>query len=502
LPILVKETLRPLTPSQIVPIDRKEAAMRVITIVAGILLVSAVLGEMATAAPTVLQVPSVDLIEEQPYAANGWIPQQSITPPAVPLDLVTALEWTLSSNPDLIAIRRNLCVSAEAIEVARRLPASLNPNIGVGVSPWVFEKMPDGSHDQLDTVVSISLEQPIELGHRRSYRISAARADYSKERWNVLMAELQALVETYRLYQTAAYRREKLGVAEELADFNNRLVATLRRQMEANQVSAADVVLAEVEGQTTQQALEVARQELVVALSELSRQIGVREDCCPVELIGSLQLPIAPIAQDEEALICASLTDRPDIRAAQSQVQSSHAALCLAQADRIPVPSLGPVYERDETGVSFYGLTLNSPVPILNSGASIVRQREAEYCRDKVVLEQLQQKTVLQVKAARKQWIQVMELVARTAAIHQPIQAQTAQMERLYEAGQTDLLKLLQVRQGLIEARNTQLDVLWQATQTYADLLDAVGVEPLGDSLLPVDQSPTAPLPTAAPSPL
>jgi cobalt-zinc-cadmium efflux system outer membrane protein len=219
------------------------------------------------------------------------------------------------------------------------------------------------------------------------------------------------------------------------------------------------------------------------------------DDSLPVDPVGGVRLPGASVAQDEEALIWVSLADRPDIRAAQAQVESSRAALCLARADRIPVPSIGPVYEQDETGVSFYGVAISSPVPIFNSGASIVHQREAEYRRDMVVLEQLRHRTMLQIKAARTAWNQVLQLVAHTTAIHQPTQAQAARMERLYEAGQTDLLKLLQVRQGLIEARNAQLDVLWQASQAYADLLDAVGVAPLSDSLLPSPEEPDAPLP-------
>ena len=48
-------------------------------------------------------------------------------------------------------------------------------------------------------------------------------------------------------------------------------------------------------------------------------------------------------------------------------------------------------------------------------------------------------------------------------------------MERLYTAGQTDLVKLLQVRQRWLEAANTQLDTTWQATQAYADLLSSLG---------------------------
>jgi cobalt-zinc-cadmium efflux system outer membrane protein len=88
-----------------------------------------------------------------------------------------------------------------------------------------------------------------------------------------------------------------------------------------------------------------------------------------------------------------------------------------------------------------------------------------------------------QVKASLLKWNQVQQLVARTRATMQPIQAEATRMERLYNAGQTELIKLLQVRQRLIQAENAQLDALWQSTQTYADLIAAVGVTPLVASL-------------------
>ena len=40
----------------------------------------------------------------------------------------------------------------------------------------------------------------------------------------------------------------------------------------------------------------------------------------------------------------------------------------------------------------------------------------------------------------------------RTLAVHEPIRLHSERMQRLYEAGQTDLIKLLQVRMRLIEA--------------------------------------------------
>jgi outer membrane protein TolC len=144
-------------------------------------------------------------------------------------------------------------------------------------------------------------------------------------------------------------------------------------------------------------------------------------------------------------------------------------------------------------------------VPIFDGGRtaarrieaqSEVRQREAEYRRDVTALEQLRTKTAAQVKAALVKWKQTRQFVDATAARAAPVKAQVERMQHLFEAGQTDVMKLLQVRQRLIDAQGAQLDAVWQATQAYADLLTAVGTGPLLNSaakqpeMLPLPPSP------------
>ena len=63
----------------------------------------------------------------------------------------------------------------------------------------------------------IALRQPVEFGHQTTHRHSIAKAAYKQVQWQIVQAELTALVQTYRFFQTAAYRREKLRVAEQLA---------------------------------------------------------------------------------------------------------------------------------------------------------------------------------------------------------------------------------------------------------------------------------------------
>jgi cobalt-zinc-cadmium efflux system outer membrane protein len=317
------------------------------------------------------------------------------------------------------------------------------------------------------------------LGNRQAFREQMARASYSQTRWTVIQAELAALIQTYRLHQTALYRREKLSVAQDLNNFSTRLVETLRRQAEANQATAADVVLAEVENQATIDQLEAARQDYISALADLRQQIGIPAVATTAEPVGSFRVPEERIQGSGETLVRLAQESRPEVQAAAAAAANSRAALSLARADRIPIPSIGPAYERNETGAVFYGVAFSSPVPLLNTGAPLVGQREAEYRRDCVALEQARQLVATQVLAVTVKWNQAREWAERTHARFEPTRAATERMQRLYDAGQADVLKLLQVQRRFIETRNVELDAIWQTTQAYADLLAATGGTPL-----------------------
>lgn len=411
----------------------------------------------------------------------------AVQPGTVPLDLESALRWTLSSNPDLVTKRRELSVSEAAVAVAERFPMSLNPTVSVDVRPWTYEHDTGQGNRQLATLVGVSWMQPIEFGHRTARRTTIACAEYTQTQWEVLQAELLTLVETYRLHQTAAYRRDKLDVARRLAEFNAKLVQTVRRQTEAGQLGASELVLAEVENQSMRQTLAIAEQDYADALAAMRRQIGIPDYAATAVPVGPLNVPQGLATENEDSLTRLALESHPEINAARARVAASHAAVGLAKAEQIPIPSIGPVYENDESGTSFYGVGLSSPVPVLNRGRTLVWQRETEHSRDLVALQQLRVRTVARLKASIAKWRATNALIAPIEADTAAIQSQAVKMDHLYTAGQADLLTLLSVRRRLIEAEDARLDVVWQAVQAYADLLEASGGTTLLGSIRPVE---------------
>jgi cobalt-zinc-cadmium efflux system outer membrane protein len=429
------------------------------------------------------------------------------------MSLQAAMYGALTGNPDLVTLRQGnpLAASAEAVEVARHFPTTLNPTLWIDYRPITLippdtfgTKSPGGGassgggksfyHFGQD-LIYISLRQPVELGHQTTHRYHIAQAAYDQQRWTVFQAELTALVQTYRFFQTAAYRRERFRLAQQLADFNDRLLATLRRQLEASQpgVTVADVALARIESQGTRQQVKAARQDYLTALADLRNQIGISEEAGMVEPFGEFTLPgyIPPV--DEQTMIETALANRPDIHAAQAQVAGTDSAVRLAQGDRIPTPVIGPQYEMDEAGVQYVGMVLISQLPIWNNGKPLVIQRQAEHQRAIVAVHQAQQRAVAQVRAAVARWNGATDLVNDSAGLSVELGKEVAALERLFELRQADLTRLMQARQRLIQLENSRLDAVWAATQAQADLLLALGAPSLIQAMLSQAQRDAAP---------
>jgi cobalt-zinc-cadmium efflux system outer membrane protein len=452
--------------------------------------------------------PSILAPLPQPVAGSSAV----VVPPAAarPISLEAALYGAITSNPDLVTMRQGnaLAASAEAVEVARHFPTTLNPTLWIDYRPITLiprDTFGSTSPGGRPTSTSggfyhfgqdffyISLRQPVELGHQTTHRYHIAQAAYDQQKWLVVQAELTALVQTYRFYQTAAYRREKYRLAEDLANFNDRLVQSLQQGMEANRVQAADVALARVESRAARQQVKAARQDYLTALTDLRNQLGIPEAAGAVEPLGEFNLPayIPPI--DEQSLIQEALRNRPDIRAVAAQVAGTHSAVSLAKGDRIPTPVIGPQYEMDEAGVQYVGFVLIVPLPIWNNGKPLVVQREAEHQRAIVAFEQAQQRATSQIRAAVAKWNTATDLVNESAGLTSQLTTEVVALDRLFEAGQADLTKLMQARQRLIQLENSRLDAVWAATQAQADLLLVLGIPNLINAMLERAQRDAAP---------
>jgi cobalt-zinc-cadmium efflux system outer membrane protein len=415
------------------------------------------------------------------------------------------LYGTLTSNPDLATLRvgNPTTPSPESVEVARHFPTTLNPTLWCDLRPITLippdpfgggaARNPHGFYRWGQFYFYLSLRQPVELGHQTTHRYHIAKAAYEQQHWTVLQAELVAIVQAYRFFETAAYRKERLKAARELAEFNDRLLKTLERRLEASQVPAADVVLARVESRATRQLVKAAEQDYITALTDLRNQMGIPESAGTAEPLGEFTLPPFIPPANEQEFVEMALQNRPDIRAAQAAVAGARAAENLARGDQIPTPIVGPQYAMDEAGIQYVGFVYITPIPIWNTGAPLVRQRRADHHRAHEALQMAQQRAVAQVRSALARWNGASDLVKESAGLTAELVREVKNLERLFDDGQADLSRLLQAQQRLIQLRTAEIDAVWAATQAQADLLLALGVPSLLQGMVAEAENRVAP---------
>lgn len=417
-----------------------------------------------------------------------------------PLTLDAAVATALEHNPDLVTLRQDVPVNWAALQAAGVYP--YNPSVSVDVAPLAQ----DAAGQQLSVKNAVALTQTIELAHQRRHRVRAAAADVTRAQSSVLESEVQNVAETQRRFFAALYQRQLFEVTRSLADLDEKLLEVLKRRFQAGQSSAADVALARIEARSARQQAQLAEVALGDAQRALRRHLGAEEQTA-VEPAGRLEqwrwLPaaeaLAAVEQEEDGVADGSegglsvetlVAGRPDVRAAQADLRAAQAQWCLARASRMPNLTFGPTYERDESRTLFVGLQVQMDVPVVNTGRAVVCQRQAEFRRKQVALEQLRVKARLEIQTALARHERARAIVAEfTAEAGVGLDAEVGQITDLFVAGQADLLTVYAARGKVLQAHKNYLDALSELAQATADLTAATAI-PYDDLLALNPQTP------------
>ncbi len=414
---------------------------------------------------------------------------ETSAPAPLRLSIFQAVETSLAANPDLLTQREAEAVSLAAQGVAQTYP--FNPTLQIQVTPFQNLTSPT-SHTTNHYVL---LMQQVQLAHQQDHREHVAASQLNSVRWNLLQAQLQTVAQTERLYFIALYQKGLLDLARTTAENNAQLLHILERRFEAGDASAADVSLVRLDDRTTRQQTKLAEANYQTALLDLRRQLAwsprvaleLDADLDAMsgkpadEAFGSVAFGSATeisLAEQQTTLTMSSLaTNRPDVRAAQADIDAARAGLCLADANRTPDLQIGPYYQRTADGSSYYGLRGQMDIPVINNGQPAVRQREAELHQRTQFWHQLQTKATLEAKAAAERYERARAMVADAEYDPAtPIPDELQQLEKQFEANEVDVLRVMQARNSLIQNRRVSLDARNELSQAAVALAAATGL--------------------------
>lgn len=376
------------------------------------------------------------------------------------LSLDAALSTALTHHPDL----RASMLEREASEGAtQQAGAWQNPELSTLVE----------DNRQATRTTTIQLNQPIELGGKRSARVNAARAAQGQADLDVAARRAQVKSQVTAAFYGVAVAQERVRLSEELGRLASQAREAASKRVLAGKVSPVEELKAQVAEAQALSASTVAQSEWRAAVSQLRQALGA-----PTAKFERVQVDIGqlPSAGQWEPL-SQRLDTSPAIARAQQEIARRQALRDLERARRIPDLTLTLGAKRDQQlgrDQPIVGVSLVLPLFDRNQGAILEASRRedkarAEFDALRASIEAQAVQALSQLTSALTQAQMLRDKVLPAA--RQAFAAST----KGYELGKFGFLDVLDAQRTLFDAETQALSAAAQAHQADARLLELLG---------------------------
>lgn len=385
-----------------------------------------------------------------------------------------ALREALSRNPELRAERARLGVEeAQLVRASQLLPS--NPELQARLGT---DRPFKNTGEQL---MEVQLQQEVEIAGQRGLRKTEAETRLRAAQARVRALETRIAQEAsgawYRLWRAEQQRtlaREALELARALdTAAESRFQAGDIPELERN-VAAVD--LARAERATATLEAEHARARL-----DLARLLGRTDTQAPDIASEEEPLPELP-AETLEALQAQAREHRADLAAAKHTEAAAEARVQLRSRERIPNPTLSVAYERESQIFGsledvdqhlFAGLSI--PLPFWNRGQAELREARAEQGAAQVEREAAERQVDTEVATALTEVRQARKALDALTGTLPKMKRNLELVRRAFEAGQLDLLSLLNARDRAQQAQQEYVEARVEYGRALDELTRATG---------------------------
>ena len=373
--------------------------------------------------------------------------------PAPPLTLNGVVSLYIENNLELQAARYRLERTR-----ADQIAAPLRPNPGLtiaGENLRLTGPVIAGGLYEVGTTYS----ETIELGGKRAARERVADAAVSVAEARFADAIRQGVAEVKRLYFEAVLARRSIEVATENRETFEQLVRLNLARFQEGAIAEADLIKVRLERIKFDSAVKQAELSLRRAMIRLAENLEDSE-VTKQNVVLEMELPL--IDPDLESLHQLALRTRPDVQAAEREIDASKERLALEQARSHPdlTPFVG--YKRlAQDNTLTVGISM--PLKIRDRNQAGIARAQADQKAAAALLDVARSHTIAEVDAAFEAFRTANDQVQtfRNELLNQADESRSIALAA-YEEGATPLLSVL-------EAQRTRAEVLQQYFKTLFD---------------------------------
>lgn len=367
----------------------------------------------------------------------------------ISLSVDGAADYALKHNPTLAAARLRIEEARGRLEQSGRLA---NPEL-----EFDFERNTRGR----EGATGVALVQRFPLTARLRHEKAVSRAGLAAAEAEVrdgerkLAAEVRtAAVKLLALKGQRGLREKQLTNSRELSSF-------LVKRVETGEASAVDASQVELESRQIEiETLQLTTEE-VTLVGEMRPLLGLAGDQ-DVKISGDLSSPSGTPTKG-------SVTNRPDIKAAEARANAATAAVQQQRASRWEDIGFGATYTyervKDEPDPletdHILGFKVSIPLPIWNNNAGRIHEAEAAAVRATKEVNATKLTANAEAIAARDEMAVQAKLVSELDSAVLPKASQIEeQLRGTYSAGQTALTEVLRARTRRLELERLRIDAL------------------------------------------
>jgi cobalt-zinc-cadmium efflux system outer membrane protein len=372
--------------------------------------------------------------------------------------LSDAKRIAFEKNWDLLAARANVDIASAQKLVASEFP---NPTVSLSTSKINTDGQPAHTalgnsliHRNYDTVAAFN--QLIEIGGKRSARKASAHAAYQTAAARFADQRRQLDLAVTGAYVGVLLAEEQGQVLRASASSLRKEASIAEARLKAGDISLADRDQISIAADRLELDAQKAESDARTARIQLETLLGITNPTGEVRLADSL----AKLATETPPTISTApnsmlAIQRPDVVAAETDVERAKADLKLQKAMRIPDPTLLAEYERNpEQQPNTVGFGFSFPIPLWNLNKGNIAAAKATVTEAEVRAKQARAAAAAEIAMTHKDLETSQERRRRFEQDIEPRSAAIVKTVRFaYEKGGASLIDLLTAERNDNEVR-------------------------------------------------
>jgi cobalt-zinc-cadmium efflux system outer membrane protein len=383
--------------------------------------------------------------------------------PTAPLTLPQVLDLAHQSNPTLLSAAQHLA-AVRAQEITAGLRA--NP-IGI-VGGQLFTAAAD---DPNPYFYQAGVQRLFERGNKRQFRLDNARSTTTLMGFQLDDQRRQTDLGIRQAFSRMLYAQKGVAISRENLEGYRKTVALMKVRLDAGDMNQTDFDRVELQLAGFESDLDNAELTLRQGSIVLQTLVGIATPTDNFAIAGTLDPPRITATLDD--LRSAALANRPDLKAAQAQVDVNASAVKLAIANGTADPTIESEYERSGH-VNTFGANINIPLRLFDRNQGEKERTRYELESSRLALTAAQNQVVSDVDSA---WAAYLAAQSQSVRYRSKYLSEAAHvrdnLEFSYRNGNSTLLDYLSAlsdyRLVNLAALNAQLQLLLSIEQlSYA----------------------------------